>query len=51
MFLEVRGSIFVQGTIVDVRFMMFTEVLMKELARIWIHVHKIFNRRMSFKML
>ena len=56
MFLEVRGSIFFpsdnfQGTFVDVRFMMFTEVLMKELARIWIHVHKIFNRRMSFKML
>ena len=55
MFLEVRGSIFFpsdnfQGTFVDVRFMMFTEVLMKELARIWIDIHKIFNCRMSSKM-
>ena len=32
-------------------FMLFTKVLMKELARILIHVHKIFNRRVSFKIL
>ena len=31
--------------------MMFTKVLMKELARILIHVRKIFNYRVSFKML
>ena len=40
-----RGRIFlasdnVQGTFVDFRFMMFTKVLMKELARILIRVHK-----------
>ena len=51
-----RGRIFlasdnVQGTFVDFRFMMFTKVLMKELARILIHVHKIFMRRVSFKIL
>ena len=56
MFFEVRGRIFlasdnVQGTLVDFRFMMFTKVLMKELARILIHVHKIINRRVSFNML
>ena len=50
MLLEVRDSIFFlsdnfQGTIVDARFMMFTEVLMKELARILIHVHKMLNSR------
>ena len=54
MFLEVRGRIFlasdnVQGTFVDFRFTMFTKVLMKELTRILIHVHKIFNRRGSSK--
>ena len=38
-------------TFVDFRFMLFTKVLMKELARILIHVHKIFNRRVSFKIL
>ena len=40
-----------QGTFFDFRFMMFTKVLMKELARILIHVRKIFNCRVSFKML
>ena len=38
-------------TFVDFRFMLFTKVLMKELARILIYVHKIFNRRVTFKML
>ena len=56
MFFEVRGRIFfasdnVQGNFVDFRFMMFTKVLMKELARILIHVHQIFNRKVSFKIL
>ena len=56
MFFEVRGRIFlasdnVQDTFVDFRFMMFAKVLMKELARILIHVHKIFKRRVSFKIL
>ena len=56
MFFEVRGRIFfvsdnVQGTFVDFRFMLFTKVLMKELALILIHVHKIFNRRVAFKTL
>ena len=45
MFFEVQGRIFlasdnVQGTFIDFRFMMFTKVLMKELSRILIHVHK-----------
>ena len=56
MFFELRGHIFfvsdnVQGTFVGFCFMLFTKVLMKELARILIHVHKIFNRRVSFKIL
>ena len=56
MFFEVRGRIFlasdnVQGTFVDFRFMMFTKVLMKELARILIHAHKIFTRRVTFEIL
>ena len=55
MFFEVRGHTFVshdfQGTFVDFRFMMFTKVLMKELARILSHVRKIFNCRVSLKML
>ena len=38
-------------TFVDFRFMLFTKVLMKELARILIYVNKIFYRRVSFKML
>ena len=50
MFFEVQGRIFfasdnVQGTFVDFRFMMLTKVLMKQLARILIHVHKIFKRK------
>ena len=54
MLFEVRGPIFfasdnVQGTFVDFRFMMFTKVLMKELARILIHVHKIFKQGCSSK--
>ena len=56
MFFEVRVRIFFssdnfQGTFVDSRFMIFTQVLMNELACILIHVRKIFNCRMSFKML
>ena len=56
MFFEVWGRIFfvsdnVQGNFVGFRFMLFTKVLMKQLARILIHVHKIFNRRVSFKIL
>ena len=56
MLFEVRGRIFlardnVQGALVDFRFMMFTKVLMKKLARNLIHVHKIFKRRVSFKIL
>ena len=31
--------------------MMFIKVSMKELALILIHVHKIFNRKVSFKIL
>ena len=56
MFFEGRDRIFfvsdnVQGTFVGFCFMLFTKVLMKELARILIHVRKIFNRRVSFKIL
>ena len=55
MFFEVHGHIFMndnnQGTFVDFCFRMFTKVLMKELACILIHVHKIFKRRVSFKIL
>ena len=56
MFFEVRCRIFlasdnVQGTFVNFRFMMFNKVLMKELARILIHVHKIIKRRVFFKIL
>ena len=40
-----------QGTFVDFRFVMFAQVSMKELAHILIHVRKIFNCRVSFKML
>ena len=40
-----------KGTFVDFRFMMFAKVLMKESARILIHVRKICNYRVSFKML
>ena len=55
MFFEVGGRIFlasdnVQGTFVDFCFMMFTKVLMKELAHILIHVHKIFKCRVFFKI-
>ena len=41
----------VQETFFDFRFMLFTKVLMKELARILIHIYKIFNGRVSFKIL
>ena len=56
MFFEVRGRIFlasdnVQGTFVGFRFMLFTKVLMKELACIFIRVQKICNCRVSFKIL
>ena len=55
-----RGRIFIifffasdnfQGTFVDFRFMMFTQALINKLAHISIHVLKIFNCRVSFKML
>ena len=39
------------GTCIDFDFMIFTEVLMKDLARMLIHVRKIFSCRVSFKML
>ena len=39
------------GNLIDLYFMMFTEVLMKDLARMLINVHKLFNCRVSFKML
>ena len=56
MFLEMRGCIYFasdnfQDIFVDLYFMMFTKVLMKELARILIHVYNIFNRRVFFKIL
>ena len=56
MFSQVRGRIFFasdnfQCIFVDFCFMMFAKVLMKELARILIHVHKMFKRRVSFKIL
>ena len=40
-----------QGIFVDSRFMMFTKVLIKELACILIHVHKIFNYTVFFRVL
>ena len=54
MFFEVRGRIFFtsdnfQGTFVDFRFIIFTKVLMKELTRILIHVHKIFKCTVFFQ--
>ena len=57
MFFEVQGRIFFfasdnfQSTFVDFPFIMFTKALMKELSHILIHVHKIFNHRVSLKML
>ena len=39
-----------QAAFVEFRFIMFTKVLMIELARILIHVYKTFKRRVSFKM-
>ena len=56
MFFELRGRIFlasdnVQGTFIDFRFVIFTKVLMKELTRILVHVHKFFKLRVSFKIL
>ena len=39
------------GNFIDFRFMIFTEFLMKNLAPILIHVSKIFNCMVSFKML
>ena len=38
------------GTFVDF-FVMFTQILMKKLQGVLIYVHKIFNCRVSFKML
>ena len=40
-----------KNTFLDFHFMIFTKVLMKELTRIFIHVHKISNRRVSLKIL
>ena len=57
MFFEVRGHIFflasdnVQDAFFDFRSMLFTKVLMKELARTLIHIYKIFNGRVSFNIL
>ena len=56
MFFEVRGRIFfasdsVHETFFDFCFMLFTKVLMKELARILIHIYKIFNSSASFKIM
>ena len=56
MFFEVRGCILSQvimfkALLLIFRFMLFSKVLMKELARILVHVHKIFNRRVPFKTL
>ena len=39
------------GTFIDFCFMMFTEVLMKNLAHMLIHVRKLFNCKVSFTML
>ena len=39
------------GTFIDSRFSDFTEVLMKDLARMLIYVRKTKNSRVSFKML
>ena len=39
------------GTRIDFCFMMFTEVLMTDLARMSIHVRRLLNGRVSFKML
>ena len=39
------------GTFINFYFMMFTKVLVKNLARMLIHVRKFFNCRLSFKML
>ena len=47
MFLEVRGRIFLQVIIPKTPW----QVSMRELARILIHVRKIFNCTVSFKML
>ena len=46
-----HNNILRMKTFVDFRFMLFTKVLVKELARILIHVHKIFNCKVSFKIL
>ena len=56
MFFEVGSLIFFasdnfQGNFVDFRFMRFTQILMKELARILTHIRKIFICRLSFKIL
>ena len=55
MFFEMWHCIFlvrdVQGTVADFRFMLFTKTFMNELGRMLIHVHKIFNQRVSFKIL
>ena len=56
MFFDSAGSDFCATdnfprTFLDYRFMMFTQVLMKELAHILIHVQKIFIFRVFFKVL
>ena len=55
MFFEVHAWIFVQyvfsGTFINFCLMMFTKIMMKDLARILIHVRKLFNCSVSFKML
>ena len=56
MFFEVRDRTFFasdnfQVTFVDSHFMIFTKVLINELACILIHVRRIFICKMSFKIL
>ena len=49
--LDFCATYFFPGTFIDFYFMMFTEILMKDLARMLIHVRKLFNCRISFKKL
>ena len=41
----------VPGTFIEFCFMIFTKVLIKDSARMLIHVRELFNCRVSFKML
>ena len=46
-----HNNILRMKTFFDFRFLLFTKALMKELARILFHVYKIFNRKVSLKIL